>query len=80
VIYRSDYPYDIFKPFLLVILLPVIRVTVLITPLYQNCKSHDRQYNDQQEKFEDIKGVIRTVTQMTGNTMTNKKSLKISKG
>jgi 5-methylcytosine-specific restriction endonuclease McrBC regulatory subunit McrC len=23
--------------------------------------SHDRKYNDQQEKFEDIKGVIRTV-------------------
>ena len=42
--------------------------------------SNDRQYNDQQEKFEDIKGVIRTVTHMTGNTMTNKKSLKISKG
>ena len=40
----------------------------------------ERQYNDQQEKFEDIKGVIRTVTHMTGNTMTNKKSLKISKG
>ena len=33
VIYRSDYPFDIFKPFLLVIVLPVIRVTVLITPL-----------------------------------------------
>jgi hypothetical protein len=43
-------------------------------------KVNDRQYNDQQEKFEDIKGVIRTVNQMTGNTMTNKKSLKISKG
>jgi hypothetical protein len=28
----------------------------------QNGKSNDRQYNDQQEKFEDIKGVIRTVT------------------
>ena len=26
----------------------------------QNGKSHDRQYNDQQEKFEDIKGVIRS--------------------
>jgi hypothetical protein len=63
VIYRSDYPFDIFKLFLLVIVLPVI----------------DRKYNDQQEKFEDIKGVIRTVTRMTGNTMTNKKSLKISK-
>jgi hypothetical protein len=25
------------------------------------------KYNDQQEKFEDIKGVIRTVTHMTGN-------------
>jgi hypothetical protein len=45
----------------------------------QNGTSHDRQYNDQQEKFEDIKGVMRTVTRMTGNTMTNKKSLKISK-
>ena len=33
VIYRSDYPFDIFKLFLLVIVLPVIRVTVLITPL-----------------------------------------------
>ena len=33
VIYRSDYPFDIFKHFLLVIVLPVIRVTVLITPL-----------------------------------------------
>ena len=31
--YRSDYPFDIFKLFLLVIVLPVIRVTVLITPL-----------------------------------------------
>ena len=31
--YRSDYPFDIFKHFLLVIVLPVIRVTVLITPL-----------------------------------------------
>jgi hypothetical protein len=30
----------------------------------QNGKSHDRKYNDQQEKFEDIKGVIRTVTHM----------------
>ena len=38
VIYRSDYPFDIFKLFLLVILLPVIRVTVLITPLISsNC-------------------------------------------
>jgi hypothetical protein len=46
----------------------------------QNGKSHDRQYNEQQEKFEDIKVVIRTVNHMTGNTMTNKKSLKISKG
>ena len=45
----------------------------------QNGKSHDRQYNDQQEKFEDIKGVIRTVIHMTGNTMTDKISLKISK-
>ena len=33
VIYLSDYPFDIFKLFLLVIVLPVIRVTVLITPL-----------------------------------------------
>jgi hypothetical protein len=32
------------------------------------------------EKFEDIKVVIRTGARMTGNTMTNKKSLKISKG
>jgi hypothetical protein len=31
----------------------------------QNGNSYDRQYNDQQEKFEDIKGVIRTVTHMT---------------
>ena len=46
----------------------------------QNFISHDRQYNNQQEKFEDIKVVIRTINQMTGNTMTNKKSLKISKG
>jgi hypothetical protein len=28
----------------------------------------------------DIKGVIRTVNHMTGNTITKKKSLKISKG
>jgi hypothetical protein len=41
---------------------------------------YDRQYNDQQEKIEDIKRVIRTVNHMTGNTMTNKKSSKISKG
>jgi hypothetical protein len=40
----------------------------------QNGNSHDRKYNDQQEKFEDIKEVIRTVYHMTGNTMTNKKS------
>ena len=33
VIYRSDYPFDIFKLFLLVIVLPVMWVTVLITPL-----------------------------------------------
>ena len=46
----------------------------------QNGNPNDRQYNDQQEKFEDIKGVIRAVNHMTGNTMTNKKSLKISKG
>jgi hypothetical protein len=66
VIYRSDYPFDIFKLFLLVIV------------GNQNGKSHDRKYNDQQqEKFEDIKGVIRTVNHMTGNTITNKKSLKI---
>jgi hypothetical protein len=63
VIYRSDYPFDIFKLFLLVIVLPVMWVT-----------------DDQQEKFEDIKEVIRTVSHMRGNTMTNKKSLKISKG
>ena len=33
VIYRSDYHFDIFKLFLLVIVMPVIWVTVLITPL-----------------------------------------------
>ena len=33
VIYRSDYPFDIFKLFLLVIVLPVMWVTVLITPV-----------------------------------------------
>jgi hypothetical protein len=65
VIYRSDYPFDIFNLFLLVIVLPVI---------------HDKKYKDQQEKFKDIKGVIRTVNHMTGNTMTYKKGLKISKG
>ena len=38
VIYRSDYPFDIFKLFLLVIVLPVMWVTVLITPLiFSNC-------------------------------------------
>jgi hypothetical protein len=97
--YRSDYPFDIFKLFLLVIVFPVMWYTVLITPLIslnfscsslyflsryqrgnQNGKSHDRKYNDQQEKLEDIKGVIRTGNQLTRNTMTNKKSLKISKG
>jgi hypothetical protein len=41
---------------------------------------HDRQYNDQQEKFEDIKGVIRTVNYMTGNTMTNKKAWRYQRG
>ena len=46
----------------------------------QNGNSHDRQCNDQQGKFEDIKGVIRTVNHMTGNTMTYKKGLKISMG
>jgi hypothetical protein len=88
-IYRSDYPFDIFKLFLLVIVLPLMWLTVLITPLIssnfsccslyflscggnQNGKSHDRKYNDQQEKFEDIKGVIRTVSHMRGNTMTHK--------
>ena len=45
----------------------------------QNGISQDRKYNDQQEKFEDIKGVIRTGTHMTGNAMTNKESLKIWK-
>ena len=36
--YRSDYPFDIFKLFLLVIVLPVMWVTVLITPLISsNC-------------------------------------------
>ena len=33
VIYRSDYPFDIFNLFLLVIVLPVMWFTVLITPL-----------------------------------------------
>ena len=33
VIYSSDYPFDIFKPFLLVIVLPVMWFTVLITTL-----------------------------------------------
>ena len=33
VIYRSDYPFDIFKLFLLVIVFPVMWYTVLITPL-----------------------------------------------
>ena len=33
VIYRSDYPFNILKLFLLVIVLPVMWVTVLITPL-----------------------------------------------
>ena len=33
VIYRSDYPFDIFKLFLLVIAFPVMWFTVLITPL-----------------------------------------------
>jgi hypothetical protein len=60
--------------------LRVIRVTVLITPLISStflvghCIAWYLIYNDQQEKFEDIKGVIRTVNHMTGNTMTNKKS------
>jgi uncharacterized membrane protein len=93
VIYSSDDPFDIFKLFLLVIVLPVMWFTVLITPLISSnfscwslyflsydLRSVDGQYNDQQERFEDIKGVIRTVNHMTGNTMTNKKSLKISKG
>ena len=31
--YRSDYPFDIFKLFLLVIVFPVMWYTVLITPL-----------------------------------------------
>jgi hypothetical protein len=95
--YRSYYPFDIFKPFLLIIFFPVMWYTVLITTLIssnfsfwslyfmscdlpfwstrkawryqrgnQNGNSHDKKYNDQQEKFEDIKGVIRTVTHMTG--------------
>jgi uncharacterized membrane protein YoaK (UPF0700 family) len=75
--YRSDYPFDIFKLFLLVIVLPVIRVTVLITPLISSIFSCLSLYC---LSFEDIKGVIRTVTHMTGNAMINKKSLKISKG
>jgi uncharacterized membrane protein len=100
--YRSYYPFDIFKLFLLVIVLPVIWFTVLITTLISSnfscwllyCLSCDIPFwlrlwylqtflvgqNNKKEKFEDIKGVIRTVTRMTGNTMTNKKSLKISKG
>ena len=44
-----------------------------ISRVNQNGKSHDMKYNDQQDKFEDIKVVIRTVNHMTGNTMTNKK-------
>ena len=42
VIYRSDYPFDIFKLFLLVIVLPVMWFTVLITPLISSnlsCRS-----------------------------------------
>ena len=42
VIYSSDYPFDIFKLFLLVIVLPVMWFTVLITPLISSnlsCRS-----------------------------------------
>ena len=39
VIYRSDYPFDIFKLFLLVIVLPVMWVTVLINPLISSSVS-----------------------------------------
>jgi hypothetical protein len=40
----------------------------------QNGKSIDKKYNDQQEKFEDIKGVIRTVyRRRTNNTMAKRK-------
>ena len=42
VIYRSDYPFDIFKLFLLVIVFPVMWFTVLITPLISSnfsCRS-----------------------------------------
>jgi hypothetical protein len=80
VIYRSDYHFNIFKLFLLVEWQAIQWPTRKVWRYQrgnQNGKSHDRQYNDQQEKFEDIKGVIRTVNHMTGNTMTNKKSLKI---
>ena len=52
VIYRSDYPFDIFKLFLLVIVLPVMWVTVLINPLISSsfscwslyCLSCDLQF------------------------------------
>ena len=44
VIYRSDYPFDIFKLFLLVIVLPVMGFTVLITPLISSNLSY--QYNN----------------------------------
>jgi hypothetical protein len=61
--YRSDYPFDIFK------LWQEIQWPTRKVWRYQrgnqNGNSHDRQYNDQQEKFEDIKGVIRTVNHMT---------------
>ena len=39
VIYRSDYPFDIFKLFLLVIVLPGMWVTVLINPLISSSGS-----------------------------------------
>ena len=52
VIYRSDYPFDIFKLFLLVIVFPVMWFTVLITPLISSsfscwsvyCLSCDLQF------------------------------------
>jgi hypothetical protein len=77
VIYRSDYHFDIFKLFLLVIVIQwPTRKVWRYQRGNQNGISHDSKYNDQQEKFENIKGVIRTVNHMTGNTITNKKSMK----
>jgi hypothetical protein len=70
--YRSDYPFDIFNFFLLFFVFQEILWPTRKVWRYQrgnqNGKSHDKKYNDQQEKFEDIKGVIRTVYHMTGNS------------